>query len=186
MLLNICARLFFLFFILYFFTRLVLFIFYPSILIRMCIFVVAHLALPLLKLAFSILQTHNYNYKLPHWICTILFSRISHTRTFYHWTAYLWLASTINQVFQQQLVKKTVNLRSLCLFQVTSRWTFRCPGCPQALSHDDSHFHERHKCINFFVKVYGYMPLLYTQFRVDSVLFKTRLPHDKTKCFKFI
>ena len=70
--------------------------------------------------------------------------------------------------------------------QVTSRWTFRCPGCPQALSHDDSHFHERHKCINFFVKVYGYMPLLYTQFRVDSVLFKTRLPHDKTKCFKFI
>lgn len=71
-------------------------------------------------------------------------------------------------------------------YQVTSRWTFRCPGCPQALSHDDSHFHERHKCINFFVKVYGYMPLLYTQFRVDSVLFKTRLPHDKTKCFKFI
>lgn len=70
--------------------------------------------------------------------------------------------------------------------KVTSRWTFRCPGCPQALSHDDSHFHERHKCINFFVKVYGYMPLLYTQFRVDSVLFKTRLPHDKTKCFKFI
>ncbi|NXD57597.1 EXTL3 protein, partial [Corvus moneduloides] len=70
--------------------------------------------------------------------------------------------------------------------KVTSRWTFRCPGCPQALSHDDSHFHERHKCINFFVKVYGYMPLLYTQFRVDSVLFKTRLPHDKTKCFNFI
>lgn len=75
---------------------------------------------------------------------------------------------------------------SLLCSQVTSRWTFRCPGCPQALSHDDSHFHERHKCINFFVKVYGYMPLLYTQFRVDSVLFKTRLPHDKTKCFKFI
>ncbi|CAM9710521.1 unnamed protein product [Lampetra planeri] len=70
--------------------------------------------------------------------------------------------------------------------KVTSRWTFRCPGCPQALSHDESHFHERHRCINFFVKVYGYMPLLYTQFRADSVLFKTRLPHDKTKCFKFI
>ncbi|KAL0612811.1 Exostosin-like 3 [Plecturocebus cupreus] len=78
------------------------------------------------------------------------------------------------------------NLTMSCIHLVTSRWTFRCPGCPQALSHDDSHFHERHKCINFFVKVYGYMPLLYTQFRVDSVLFKTRLPHDKTKCFKFI
>uniref|UniRef100_A0A8C4NFZ2 Glycosyl transferase 64 domain-containing protein n=1 Tax=Eptatretus burgeri TaxID=7764 RepID=A0A8C4NFZ2_EPTBU len=70
--------------------------------------------------------------------------------------------------------------------KVTSRWTFRCPGCPQALSHDESHFRERHKCINFFVRVYGYMPLVYTQFRADSVLFKTRLPHDKTKCFKFI
>ncbi|XP_071113218.1 exostosin-like 3 [Haliotis cracherodii] len=70
--------------------------------------------------------------------------------------------------------------------KVTSRWTFRCPGCPQTLSSNDSHFQERHKCINFFVKVYGYMPLLYTQYRVDSVLFKTRLPHDKQKCFKYI
>ncbi|XP_064652243.1 exostosin-like 3 [Lineus longissimus] len=70
--------------------------------------------------------------------------------------------------------------------KVTSRWTFRCPGCPKALSFDDSHFQERHKCMNFFVKVYGYMPLLYTQFRVDSILFKTRIPHDKQKCFKFI
>ncbi|ELT98834.1 hypothetical protein CAPTEDRAFT_226944 [Capitella teleta] len=70
--------------------------------------------------------------------------------------------------------------------KVTSRWTFRCPGCPQALSVDHSHFQERHKCLNFFVEVYGYMPLLNTQFRVDSVLFKTRIPHDKQKCFKFI
>ncbi|XP_041360950.1 exostosin-like 3 [Gigantopelta aegis] len=70
--------------------------------------------------------------------------------------------------------------------KVTSRWTFRCPGCPQTLSNDETHFQERHKCINFFVKVYGYMPLLYTQYRVDSVLFKTRLPHDKQKCFKYI
>lgn len=70
--------------------------------------------------------------------------------------------------------------------KVTSRWTFRCPGCPVSLSEDDSHFQERHQCINFFAKVYGYMPLLYTQFRADSVLFKTRIPPDKQKCFKFI
>lgn len=70
--------------------------------------------------------------------------------------------------------------------KVTSRWTFRCPGCPISLSEEDSHFQERHKCINFFIRVYGYMPLLNTQFRVDSVLFKTRIPHDKQKCFKFI
>ncbi|CAK8684115.1 exostosin-like 3 [Clavelina lepadiformis] len=70
--------------------------------------------------------------------------------------------------------------------KVTSRWTFRCPGCPMALSQSQEHFEERHKCINRFVKVFGYMPLVFTQFRVDSILFKTRLPHDKQKCFKFI
>jgi alpha-1,4-N-acetylglucosaminyltransferase EXTL3 len=70
--------------------------------------------------------------------------------------------------------------------KVTSRWTFRCSGCPKALSVEESHFNERHKCINFFVNVYGYMPLLNTQFRADSILFKTRIPHDKQKCFKFI
>lgn len=37
--------------------------------------------------------------------------------------------------------------------KVTSRWTFRCPGCPVSLSEDDTHFQERHKCINFFTQV---------------------------------
>ena len=87
---------------------------------------------------------------------------------------------------------ETSHLRNLFViliyatFQVTSRWTFRCPGCPKALSVEESHFNERHKCVNFFVRVYGYMPLLNTQFRADSVLFKTRISHDKQKCFKFI
>ncbi|XP_066599206.1 exostosin-3 [Prorops nasuta] len=63
--------------------------------------------------------------------------------------------------------------------KVTSRWTFRCPGCPVSLSEDDTHFQERHKCINFFSQVFGYMPLLNTQYRADSILFKTRIPHDK-------
>ena len=70
--------------------------------------------------------------------------------------------------------------------KVTSRWTFRCQGCPVTLSEDDSHFQERHKCINFFTQVYGYNPLLYTQYRADSVLFKTRIPQDKQKCFKYV
>ncbi|XP_036341823.1 exostosin-3-like [Rhagoletis pomonella] len=70
--------------------------------------------------------------------------------------------------------------------KVTSRWTFRCPGCPVSLSEDDTHFQERHKCINFFVQVFGYTPLLNTQYRADSILFKTRIPHDKQKCFKYI
>uniref|UniRef100_H2ZHK8 Exostosin-like 3 n=1 Tax=Ciona savignyi TaxID=51511 RepID=H2ZHK8_CIOSA len=59
--------------------------------------------------------------------------------------------------------------------KVTSRWTFRCPGCPVALSQSQEHFDERHLCINAFVKIFGYMPLVYTQLRVDSILFKTRL-----------
>ena len=63
---------------------------------------------------------------------------------------------------------------------------FRCPGCPVSLSEDDSHFNERHDCLNFFVRVFGYNPLLYTQYRADSVLFKTRIAQDKQKCFKFI
>ncbi|XP_053211601.1 exostosin-3-like [Panonychus citri] len=70
--------------------------------------------------------------------------------------------------------------------KVTSRWTFKCVGCPVRLSEDDSHFQERHKCINYFTSLYGYNPLLQTQFRADSILFKTRIPHDKTKCFKFL
>lgn len=70
--------------------------------------------------------------------------------------------------------------------KVTSRWTFHCSGCENSLSEDDSHFRERHECLNTFVSIYGYMPLLNTQHRSDSVLFKTRLPHDKQKCFKFV
>ena len=70
--------------------------------------------------------------------------------------------------------------------KVTSRWTFRCPGCPVALSSSDGHFDERQVCINKLARIFGYMPLVFTQYRVDSVLFKTKLPHDKNKCFKFV
>lgn len=70
--------------------------------------------------------------------------------------------------------------------KVTSRWTFHCANCTSSLSEDDSHFRERHECLNMFVSIYGYMPLLTTQHRSDSILFKTRLPSDKQKCFKFV
>lgn len=70
--------------------------------------------------------------------------------------------------------------------KVTSRWTFHCANCASSLSEDDSHFRERHECLNIFASIYGYMPLLSTQHRSDSILFKTRLPNDKQKCFKFV
>ena len=40
--------------------------------------------------------------------------------------------------------------------------------------------------MNKFTEIYGYMPLLYTQFRIDSVLFKTRLPSNLEKCYQYV
>eukprot|EP00064_Thunnus_orientalis_P015297 superscaffoldBa00002807_g15347 len=97
---------------------------------------------------------------------------------------YAYLYSYVMPQAIRDMVDEYINCEDIAMNFLVSHITRKPPI--KALSHDDSHFHERHKCINFFVKVYGYMPLLYTQFRVDSVLFKTRLPHDKTKCFKFI
>ncbi|VDO91524.1 unnamed protein product [Heligmosomoides polygyrus] len=70
--------------------------------------------------------------------------------------------------------------------KTTSKWTLRCPTCTETLSQDESHFHERHECIRLFTRIYGYNPLKFSQFRADSVLFKTRLPPDKQKCFRFV
>lgn len=72
---------------------------------------------------------------------------------------------------------------TLSSLQVTTRWTFTCPGCPRGMWTNPFHFTERHECINFFTSVFGYTPLLYTQWRADSVLFKTRLPGGTEKCF---
>uniref|UniRef100_A0A183DYC9 Glyco_transf_64 domain-containing protein n=1 Tax=Gongylonema pulchrum TaxID=637853 RepID=A0A183DYC9_9BILA len=55
--------------------------------------------------------------------------------------------------------------------KTTSKWTLRS---------------QRHECIRFFTEVYGYNPLLFTQLRADSVLFKTRLPANHQKCFKYV
>lgn len=70
--------------------------------------------------------------------------------------------------------------------KTTSKWTLRCPTCTETLSQDEGHFRERHECIRLFTKIYGYNPLKFTQFRADSVLFKTRLPADKQKCFRYV
>jgi len=70
--------------------------------------------------------------------------------------------------------------------KVTSRWTFRCPECPVALSTDAHHYEERHTCMAYFEELYGYNPLKRTQFRADSILFKTRIPSTMKKCFQFV
>ena len=70
--------------------------------------------------------------------------------------------------------------------KVTVRWTFHCPTCATTLSKDQEHFNERSACINYFSEVYGHMPLLFSQARSDSVLFKTRIPASQQKCFKYV
>lgn len=70
--------------------------------------------------------------------------------------------------------------------KTTSRWTLKCPTCSESLFKEDSHFNKRHECIRLFTKIYGYNPLRFTQYRVDSILFKTRLPQNHQKCFKVV
>uniref|UniRef100_A0A0R3S276 Exostosin domain-containing protein n=1 Tax=Elaeophora elaphi TaxID=1147741 RepID=A0A0R3S276_9BILA len=70
--------------------------------------------------------------------------------------------------------------------KTTSKWTLRCPACKTSLYQRTAHYLQRHECIQFFTQVYGYNPLLFTQLRVDSVLFKTRLPTNHQKCFKYV
>lgn len=96
-------------------------------------------------------------------------------------------ATFINLVFLflQSFRREKFDFFHTIIVQYISNY-YRCSACPEMLSQDPSHFLERHDCIRFFTQVYGYNPLLFSQFRADSVLFKTRLPPNHQKCFKFV
>ncbi len=49
------------------------------------------------------------------------------------------------------------------------------------LARKKSVFSQRHECLNYFNRVFGYNPLLYSQYRVNSVSFQTK---HHGKCFK--
>ncbi|KAI1722947.1 glycosyl transferase family 64 domain-containing protein [Ditylenchus destructor] len=51
---------------------------------------------------------------------------------------------------------------------------------PQGLSTRGSHYKERADCIGFFIQVFGYNPLIISEFRADSVLYKMH----SGNCFK--
>ncbi|VDO06460.1 unnamed protein product [Rodentolepis nana] len=70
--------------------------------------------------------------------------------------------------------------------KVTTHWSFICTNCTSTLYNGGSHIAVRSECINQFERIYGYNPLIYTQYRADSVLFKTRLPLGMEKCFKYV
>ena len=80
--------------------------------------------------------------------------------------------------------------------KVTCKWSFFCAECESSnpgssenevsISLKADHYRRRTECLQYFVSVYGYNPLLYSQFRADSVLYKTKLPLNKQKCFKLV
>lgn len=80
--------------------------------------------------------------------------------------------------------------------KVTCKWSFYCTECESLVGSGGSsevpvslklgHYERRTQCLRYFISVYGYNPLLYSQFRADSVLFKTKIPLAKQKCFKLI
>ncbi|VDP79759.1 unnamed protein product [Echinostoma caproni] len=70
--------------------------------------------------------------------------------------------------------------------KATIHWSFTCPYCAKTLHDQPGHYETRSKCLNHLTAWYGYNPLLYSQYRADSLLFKTRIPSTKQKCYKFI
>jgi len=132
-----------------------------------------------------------------HKVRMVIFSDMNSNRIFHsQYYTYLYTYSMDNHI--REKVDEYMNCEDIAMnflvshitrkppLKATSRWTFRCSECDATLSLDNTHFLERHKCINHFTEYYGYNPLLQTQFRVDSVLFKTRIARDKQKCFRYV
>ncbi len=46
------------------------------------------------------------------------------------------------------------------------------------------HYERRSECVQYFISIFGYNPLLYSQYRADSVLYKAQLPYNRQKCFR--
>ncbi|XP_029650148.1 exostosin-like 3 [Octopus sinensis] len=55
------------------------------------------------------------------------------------------------------------------LFKVTKKRGFPCKYCGRkSISTSEGHKFKRKYCLNFFTKVYGYTPLIFTQFTIDN------------------
>ena len=68
--------------------------------------------------------------------------------------------------------------------KVTPRKKFKCSECATggSLSLDQNHMVERSTCMNYFMDLYGMLPLKSVNFRADPVLYKDDFP-DKLKHF---
>lgn len=116
---------------------------------------ITHISTPIgYRKLYGTRSTNIWIARISRWIFLFLISRENHLsrlvkfgRTDKHRLLYDYI-STIQVTFG--LTINIYNILRIYFVQVTSRWTFRCPGCPVSLSEDDTHFQERHKCINFF------------------------------------
>ncbi len=75
--------------------------------------------------------------------------------------------------------------------KVTARTRFYCDLCDRlretsASSSNPLHYSLRTDCVNELNLLYGYNPLVYSQTRMDSVLFKTKLDPEFKKCFRYV
>lgn len=57
-------------------------------------------------------------------------------------------------------------------------------GSRKALAGSRDHYDERTACLNFFTRVYGYTPLLYTQVRLDTMLYGVPALRSEERCFR--
>jgi len=148
-------------------------------------------------------STNNYEYKSDH---TCEYSLILTGAAFYHR-----FYSHVYSYFVDERIRNKIDEINNCEdiafnmmvahmtrkppIKVTCRWNFYCAECQETnqtihqdyrLSSKTNHYLDRTKCLQYFISIYGYNPLLYSQYRADSVLFKTRLPLNKQKCFQLI
>ncbi|KAF8563448.1 hypothetical protein P879_08264 [Paragonimus westermani] len=129
---------------------------------------------------------------------TCEFSMVLTGATFFH--KYYAFAYTLEMPLAiRQMVDEQMNCEDLAMnflvahltrkppLKATIHWTFNCPTCDNLALHDQpEHYHKRSICLNWLTQFYGYNPLVYSQYRADSLLFKTRIPPTKQKCYKFI
>ncbi|CAH8559449.1 unnamed protein product [Dicrocoelium dendriticum] len=112
----------------------------------------------------------------------------------YYMFAYTWeMSSVIRKMVDEQMNCEDVAMNFLVAhltrkppLKVTIHWTFSCPTCGTTLHDQPEHYKQRSNCINWLTQFYGYNPLVYSQYRADSLLFKTRIPPTKQKCYKYI
>ncbi|CAG7719164.1 unnamed protein product [Allacma fusca] len=66
--------------------------------------------------------------------------------------------------------------------RVMKKSSFGCRNCKSSLHDRGSHYRERRNCLNLFAQIYGYIPLLHTQFWAEGLLPLKIFPQDVYNC----